>query len=203
MLFDRLDKDGDGFIRRGEMPKPPPGRDHRVPLDLRKSDKNGDGSVDYGEFLASPLASRLPEERRRHFFDKLDRNGDGKLSPEDRGPQPGPAGRGPRSEQEDPANLFRRLDENGDGKLDFSEFRKAPWVERLGEDAQEDRFEKLDKDGNLLLDPAELVPPRDGKGPAKGRGPRGPRRDPSRDAPDGGKDHAPPMDGEPMMDADA
>lgn len=173
-LFARLDKDGDGMIRKDEIPKPPGGRGERGPFAMRQLDTNGDGVVDYDEFLAGPFAKRMPEDRRRAFFDRLDRNGDGHLSPEDQ-PRGGPRdGRRP-PERPEPAEAFPRLDTNKDGSLDFEEFRKAPWIERLGEDVQEDRFEKLDRNGDLKLDLEEMKAAR--PDPARGRKPERPRQD--------------------------
>ncbi len=195
-IFERLDKDGDGLIRKEELPKPPRDGGERGPFGLGQLDTNGDGSVDFDEFLKGPFAQRLPEERRRPFFDRLDRNGDGRLSPEDR-PKGGGPRDGRRPEHPDPEALFSRLDQNNDGFLDFAEFRKAPWIERLGEDAQEDRFEKLDKNGDLKLDRGEMAGPKKDGPPGRRddddrrRGP-GPR--------DGDRQPGGPRDADPAMD---
>jgi Ca2+-binding EF-hand superfamily protein len=53
--------------------------------------------------------------------------------------------------------MIGSLDQNADGKLSFEEFQKAAWMERLGEDEQEDRFEALDKNNDLVLDEADLA----------------------------------------------
>lgn len=196
-LFARLDKNGDGLIRPDEMA--PPGRDRRdrPPMGLAELDKDRDGRVSFDEFAAGEFAKRLPEDRRRGFFDRMDRNEDGFLSPEDRPERPGrPDQDGPRGPRGpiDPERFFRDLDADGDGSLDFSEYRKAPWVERLGEDVQEDRFEEIDGDGNLRLDADEWreAAAKERKAPRK-PGPSG-ERGPKRPAPR--PDDAPMMDGE-------
>lgn len=163
-LFKRLDRNGDGVIKQDELRM---GRGPRPFPPLRQLDKDGDKSISYEEFSAGEFASKMPEERRRKFFDKLDTNGDGKLSPEDRRGRRGPGG--------DPEQMFRRLDGDKDGTLSFEEFSKGPWSRGMGEDALEDRFEQIDKNGDLKLDPEEMrdagPPPRGERGKRKSAGP--------------------------------
>lgn len=193
-MFGRLDKNGDGFITAEEMrfANRPPKGGRGVPQ-LGDLDKDGDRSVSFEEFLESPFVQRLPEERRRPFFDRLDTNRDGKLSPEDR--RRGGAGKGPggdRPDRERPDGQrpwgdrpgepkpdlqarFDELDRNGDGSLDFEEFRTLPGIRDRGEDFQEDRFEELDNNGDLKIQKNELKP-----------GPKPDRARPERDAQRGG-----------------
>jgi Ca2+-binding EF-hand superfamily protein len=144
-------------------------------------DKNRDGSVSFDEFLVSEFVQRLPEERRQAFFDRLDQNGDGKLSPEDRamGERGRVEGRRPGENRPDLRGKFDALDTNGDQVLDFEEFVEAAGIKERGEDFQEDRFEELDKNGDLKLQRNEFkegfkppgVPRRggpDGRGPDQG-----------------------------------
>lgn len=178
-IFKRFDKNGDGMIQTHEM-KPPQRREGREGRDrpfprLHELDTDKSGSVTFEEFSSGPFAEKLPAERLRTFFDKLDRNGDGVLSPKDmpheRGGPRGP--RGPQGGGQERGMMFETLDQNGDGALSFAEFRLAPWVKDRGEDEQEDQFERIDKDGNLLIEKSELMrggpPETGGKGP-KGRG---------------------------------
>jgi len=93
--FDRMDSNGDGFLKADEF------AEEKLPLFerlLRTSDTNKDGKLDLKEFStgiapepATPETDRRtdrttdrPGEMRRptnpgEFFDRLDRNGDGKL----------------------------------------------------------------------------------------------------------------------------
>lgn len=156
-IFRRFDKNGDGLIKHDDMPpRGEPGR--RPPIDLPKLDEDHDGSVSYEEFLKSEFVQKLPEDRQRKFFERLDRNSDGKLSPDDR-PERGRGRRGRDDKDRDPRDLIRRLDENKDGSVSFEEFRKAPWVAQLGEDEQEDRFEEMDRNDDLKLDASDFPPP--------------------------------------------
>jgi Ca2+-binding EF-hand superfamily protein len=186
-LFRRLDRNGDGVIQEAELRMPPPegGRGMRPMQSLRELDSDDNGSVSFEEFSEGRFAKRLPEDKRREFFDRLDTNQDGKLSHEDRkGMGPGPDGEGPPPH---PEVLFGRLDADRDGALDFEEFSKAPWLRNAGEDAQEDDFERMDANGDLKLDKEEFKPPLPPGGPD-----RGPRRERGGDRPPRGPEGPPP-----------
>lgn len=172
-IFRRFDKDGDGSIQRSEMRPPKQHDSGKRPFPrLHELDSNKDGRVSYDEFVAGPFAKRLPPERLKAFFENLDTNGDGSLSPEDR-----PKGRGGPRDRRPPLfgreKMIESLDRNGDGVLSFEEFRQAPWLKDKSEGEQEDQFEEIDKNCDLVIDSSDL---------ASGRpnSPRGPRGDGSR-----------------------
>jgi len=166
-IFRRLDKNHDGRIQRDDMPKPPEGR-RRDPLNLRELDVNRDGEVSFEEFTKSPFVAKLDADHQKRFFARLDNNDDGKLSPADRPDRNGRRDRrGPgRDGDRDPGALIRKLDRDDDGSVSFEEFRKAPWIEPLGEDQQEDHFEAMDRNGDLKLDESDFQRPRKGGPPA-------------------------------------
>lgn len=172
-IFERLDKDGNGSIEREEM-RPPQHPDGGRPFPkLHELDTNKDGKVSFEEFGAGPFAKRMPPERLKHIFGKLDNNGDGSLSPEDmpkgRGWQRD--GKGGRSREHDPRKLIGMLDRNESGSLSFDEFRQAPWLKDVGEDEQEDQFEKLDRNNDLIIDAADF--PEDDEGKPRKDGDKG------------------------------
>ncbi|MEK7950252.1 EF-hand domain-containing protein [Luteolibacter soli] len=168
-IFKRLDKDGDGRIDLKELPRRPQGG---MPP-LEEVDANKDGKIVFSEFKNLGFVAKLPEERQLKMFNRMDRDGDGALTPKDRpeGPPPhwdgrkdkdgkpegGRGGRGPH-----PMELVRKLDQNGDGALSFEEFRKAGFIKDLSEDEQEDRFEEMDHNKDLKIDAADFPPPPEG-----------------------------------------
>lgn len=179
-MFARIDKNGDGFVSVDEMrlPNRPPRGGGGFPR-IAESDKNRDGAVSSEEFLESRFVQRLPADRRRALFDRMDTNGDGKLSPADRrrGEKGhGPGGRRPEVVPGDARGYlkgrFGQLDRNGDKALDFDEFCEIPGIKEKGEDFLEDRFEELDRNGDLKIQKDELKAPVGGGG-APRRGPAG------------------------------
>jgi Ca2+-binding EF-hand superfamily protein len=102
MVFKRLDTDGDGVISPKDRPDAPfkksDGRrgqkaeramnDGNGPADKpgeinKKLDLNGDGALSFDEFRVGPAMKGLSEDQQEDRFELLDRNGDGKISPED------------------------------------------------------------------------------------------------------------------------
>jgi len=99
---------------------------------LAKADTDKDGAVS-----ASEAATR-----RKTIFSKLDRNSDGAINRADR---PGLMGRGKFDKAF--TALSKSADTNRDGTITWSEF----------DDAQKERFQRLDLDRNGRLDAAEMT----------------------------------------------
>jgi len=184
-IFKRLDKDGDGRIDLKELPRRPQGG--MPPLEEVDADK--DGRIVFSEFKNLGFVAKLPEERQQKMFNRMDRDGDGALTPKDRPegpphhdgkwdgrkdkdgkPDGGKGGRGGH-----PMDLVRKLDQNGDGALSFEEFRQAGFLKDKSEDEQEDRFEEMDRNKDLKIDAADFPPPPDGPkdDEQKSEGPKG------------------------------
>lgn len=115
-LFERADKDGDGFITKLEF------TDSRITL-FKQIDANGDAILDQDELtkareafhqkMGKPMqqGEAAPEGKRHHgFMQRADANQDGKISNEEF------AATGEK--------MFARMDDNGDGKLAKDEMPK-------------------------------------------------------------------------------
>jgi len=162
-------------------PGGPPGPMHGPPPLMAALDTNRDGELDAAE-IANASAALL----------KLDKNGDGKLTPDELMPQPGggtnrfrpPPMRGGRLPV---SPLMAALDTNGDGILDAGEIANASAS-----------LLKLDTNGDGKLSRDELRPkhhgPPPGPGGAEGQGaPAGPPPDgPPPGGPDEPSQPAPP-----------
>jgi Ca2+-binding EF-hand superfamily protein len=182
-LFERLDKDGDGEIRRDEVSKPKgwgrggPGPDggarHHGP-----HDPDGDGRVSLEEFRKNPRIAPMEADRQAALFAKMDRNDDGFLDRKDyMGRRPGRDGNGhgPRGPM-NPPRMIQDLDADKDGSLSFEEFHRGSGMKEVNEDRAEEMFQELDRNGDGKLVPEELRGERRGPwmGPGSpGKGPRG------------------------------
>ncbi len=178
-IFKRFDKNGDGRIGAGEMPGRPQGG---MPP-LAEVDANKDGRIVFEEFRGLSFVTRLPEDRQRELFKRMDHDGDGALTPKDRpagSPRDGKSGGHPWDGRRDGKggghgpqgpDLIKSLDKDGDGALGFEEFRQAGFLKDKSEDEQEDRFEEIDRNHDLKIDAADFPPPGEGQ-----PGPQGPPR---------------------------
>lgn len=165
-IFKRLDKDTDGKLSKEELSRF--GKPHDGPPMQRlwELDTDQSGGVSFEEFKAGQLFKKLTPEKREEMFRRLDTDGDGVITPQDK-PKP-PSKRpntkkGPKNpmnaEPAEPGIIHGKLDLDGDGALTFEEFRKDAKLKNLTEDQQEERFEKLDHNGDLKISAQDLPPP--------------------------------------------
>ena len=165
-IFKRLDKDADGKLSKEELSRF--GRPHDGPPMQRlwELDTDKSGGVSAEEFKAGQLFKKLPPEKRDEMFRRLDTDGDGVITPQDKPKpplkRPG-ARKAPKNPDEiepaEPEMIRRKLDLDGDSALTFEEFRKDANLKNLTEDQQEDRFEKLDRNGDLKISAEDLPSP--------------------------------------------
>lgn len=185
-FFSRLDKNGDGSISIEEIRKMAQGEKQGGPNGmprLPELDTDHSGGISLEEYKAAPFVQKLPVERQEALFKRLDRDGDGQITPKDRpeGPPHRPEGGDFRPDgggETDMRQMLKRLDANADGAVTFDEYQKAPFAAKMGEDALEERFQKLDRNGDKKLTAEDAPEP-------------GPDR-PKKPMQDGGEHQGPP-----------
>lgn len=169
-IFERLDKDADGKVGLAEMKELGRPHDGQRPLlpRLEELDADQSGGVSFEEFKAGHMVQKLPAERQLAIFNRLDADSDGQITPKDRPQRPFKPeggkfhphhGPGKAGDKPEPRRMIRLLDQDGDGALSFKEFQAGPMVGQLGEDEQEKRFMKLDKNGDQKLTSEDFPPP--------------------------------------------
>lgn len=170
-IFDRLDKDGDGKLSKDELEKRPGSQPPRGFPSLAELDVDRSGGVSFVEFQGAEFVKKLPAERQREVFDRLDRDKDGQITPKDRPSRresegPRPEGRGNPERPSTPEGrvngilrqILRTLDANADSAVTFEEYQKGPFAENWSEDEAEKRFQALDRDGDKKLTANDLIP---------------------------------------------
>jgi Ca2+-binding EF-hand superfamily protein len=155
VLFQRLDRNGDGKIGKDERDAAP----ERARMMLSRADANGDGEVTKEEFLAAGAGKggRGPKGELQKGKGEPPKGEPGKEAP-----KPG-ADRKRKPGKGDGAPMFKRLDANGDGKVSKNE-AKGPLA---------DYFDRLDADKDGFLSESEVQSGREKmarKGPRPGKG---------------------------------
>lgn len=98
-IFKRIDRNKDGVIQREEL-KGSGRSKSRHDLDFKKYDTNDSGGLDYAEFSKLPFVGRLPDERRRAHFDRIDTDNNGEISRDETRAAPRKSPRPPRLKDE-------------------------------------------------------------------------------------------------------
>jgi Ca2+-binding EF-hand superfamily protein len=135
--FDHLDRNADGVISKADLPSFPDDPQKWLIQLLRQADANGDSKVTFDEMKA--LLPLVTQEQ----FDKLDRNGDGVISVEDK-PEV------PIDPQELLIALLHKADVNGNNEVTFDEL-KAVYTALTQE-----QFNHLDRNGDGVISKADL-----------------------------------------------
>jgi calcium-dependent protein kinase len=135
-LFNRFDVNGDGSItfeefRQGLRASANGGgalSDAEIENVMKEADMDGSGTIDYNEFLASTVNTRLlqREDLLRKMFLELDVDGNGTLSLEEIEMALCQTPLGGGIDHAEVLELVKRADSNGDGVIDFDEF-VAEW----------------------------------------------------------------------------
>merc|ERR1712151_777968 len=128
-MFMSLDKNGDGLLTATEMKEGLAKAGLKdIPADLQQImeevDSDGSGVIDYTEFLAATLDKKvyMKEDVCWSAFRVFDRNGDGKISPEELKAVLGDEDVAAQVGGETIAKMMKDLDTSGDGFIDFQEF---------------------------------------------------------------------------------
>lgn len=86
-IFIRLDGDGDGALSKREVHEiRKKGEVHA--REFRELDLDGSGGLDFAEFSEGKFFKKLGDDKRREIFDRMDTNGDGEITPEDKPKKP-------------------------------------------------------------------------------------------------------------------
>jgi Ca2+-binding EF-hand superfamily protein len=130
-------------------------------------DKNQDGFLTKAEFDMMPRIQGLPEEKRQSLFERLDKDGDGKIARDELG------GMGkPHDGDAPPMQRFWELDQDKSGGISLQEFKAGRVFQKLPPERQDELFQRLDTDRDGLITPKdkpEPPPKRDGGDPRQKR----------------------------------
>jgi Ca2+-binding EF-hand superfamily protein len=83
-IFGRLDRDGDGFLEPEEIRAMRHDNERRMKEGFRKLDADKSGGLSFEEFSKGELFGKLPEEKRRQIFGRMDTDGSGEINGKDK-----------------------------------------------------------------------------------------------------------------------
>ena len=178
ILLKQVDADGDSYVSSDELRawvkdvfknKMVQGMES----DINEKDKNGDGLIDWDEFLKDSYGDDVSADdeemkkmidRDRKHYDVADTDKDGKLTATEFGSFLHPESN-PEMQALNAQETLEDMDRDKDGKLDLNEFL-GEWKDPDNDSQEEpdwvkeesDRFKnELDKNGDGILDSAELT----------------------------------------------
>ena len=87
-LFARLDGNSDGSLSKEEIGNTLKNAKQRARKGFRNLDTDKSGGLNFAELSRGEFFSKLPKEKHRQIFNRLDANGDGEISPADKPKRP-------------------------------------------------------------------------------------------------------------------
>jgi calmodulin len=129
--FDLFDQDGSGAISARELATVMRNLGHESATErsaaamITDVDANGNGEIDFDEFLTLMARNRDGDARRealRETFDRFDTNGDGFISAHEL--TAAMRAMDPNTPQDDIDDMLRAADLDGDGQISFDEFAR-------------------------------------------------------------------------------
>lgn len=108
-LFARIDSDGDGNLTPEEIRKMRQESHEKQMREIRELDADKSGGLSYEEMSLGKFFGQLPEAKRKQIFARMDTNGDGQITPEDK-----PKGHRPRLEEREHGERSKDSDVPGE-----------------------------------------------------------------------------------------
>jgi Ca2+-binding EF-hand superfamily protein len=97
-FFSRLDRDGDGLVTREEIREMRHDAERRAKEEFRELDADKSGGLSFEEFSKGKFFGKLPEEKRRQIFARMDTDGSGEITAADK--PKGPPGKRERDRRD-------------------------------------------------------------------------------------------------------
>ncbi|KAJ2449403.1 hypothetical protein EV183_004915 [Coemansia sp. RSA 2336] len=129
--FALFDKDNNGVITRNELSRLMRSLNHNPTEEelndmINEVDENGDGSIDFPEFVAmmarKPMSSEGPEDEILEAFRVFDKNNDGVISADELRQVMNSLGE--KLTDAEIEEMIREADVDGDGQINYEEFAK-------------------------------------------------------------------------------
>ncbi|VDI33374.1 Hypothetical predicted protein [Mytilus galloprovincialis] len=161
--FKIFDKNNDGKIDTNELKKVMVNigeklTDEEANEMIKEADVDGDGKVNYEEFIAE---RGLTEDQREHItgvFNWFDKNGDGKIDAKELGLALRLEGLNPT--EKEISEMIQKVDVDDDGQIDHKEFMKMMKDQVLNTDEKselQEAFKVFDKNGDGRICASELT----------------------------------------------
>jgi calcium-dependent protein kinase len=123
-IFSQLDKNGDGKLSEQELRQGYSSAGITVNLEdlLRECDADGNGFIDYTEFLTATISwtSSMSDKRLKSAFEAFDLDHNGRITLDELKQV---IGSDDSVEDDFWTKLLNDADDNGDGEIDFEEFK--------------------------------------------------------------------------------